>query len=271
MALPPDEWLHLAQELEVGRRRRVDHTCGDGKTMIVDNKPDGYSAYCWRCSDQGWFKKELSIAERLERLRVQQQAEDEARVSAALPLPAIYDPREWPLEAKVWLYKAGINNDQISQYGIYYNPRLQRVVLPVMDGEKAVYWQARKIAKGGAKYLNPSINKPWFVARNSGGPMVITEDVLSAIRVGEVTSAISALGTSIQEDALPWLSGLSDHYLVWLDPDGAGRQGSTKFVQKLRAYGLAATPIRTDKDPKYYSRGEIADIVARHYPTAHPA
>jgi hypothetical protein len=40
----------------------------------------------------------------------------------------MWNPREWPLYARVWLYRAGLSNDDIRALGAYYVERLDRVV-----------------------------------------------------------------------------------------------------------------------------------------------
>lgn len=261
--LDPQSWLPQAQELTLGQRRRVDHDCGTGRTMVVAATPEGWNAYCWRCSDKGFKPAPTpSLAERIARLKEKEAVDDDARRTLAPPLPADFNPSDWPLYARVWLYRAGLSNDSINAAGLYYNGRLDRVVLPVFQMGKLVYWQARGFDKGRAKYINPSVDKSKLAARfGSGDTLVLTEDFLSAVRVGEVTEAWSILGTALSDALAADIAAAKKPVAIWLDPDGAGRKARGKILRTLSLLGVDARIIRTDTDPKLYSLEEITNHV----------
>jgi len=229
--------------------------------MIVDHKEAGYSAYCWRCSDKGFHPHpQPSMAERLARLRAVQTAEATAAASLKPPMPADFNPANWPLPARVWLYKAGLGNDTIIRLGFYWHEPTKRVVMPVFDGGRLAYWQARGFDPKLPKYINPTIDKPVF--KQGDGPLlVLTEDMLSAVRVGEVTAAWCAMGTSLTDTIIAEILRLGKPVRVWLDPDNAGVRGRRKYVPMLRAYGIDAQAIRSDRDPKLYSKEEITKFL----------
>lgn len=258
-------WLPQAQTLAPGQSRRFDHDCGGGRTLKCDNKQEGYSAWCWRCNDKGWHPHpQPSLAERIARLREKQDTDTRAEADPRPPMPAVWDARDWPLHARVWLYKAGLHNDRIREAGIYYCPRLDRVILPVINDEKLVYWQARGFDKERAKYINPAIDKTALQARyGTEGPIVLVEDILSAIRCGEVARGWSLLGTSISDAAAQAVRVHRQGYpvLIWLDPDGAGRKARAKYKRALGLVGIEPRIIKTDKDPKLYSQEEIRQII----------
>lgn len=260
--LPTDEWLDKAKELPLGRRRRVDHICGGGRTLALEHKAEGYSAWCFRCSEKGWHPHpQPSLQERIARLTAEKAADTAAEATSAPPVPTSFDPRDWPLKARVWLYKAGFTNDAIMRHGFYYAERLDRVVLPVLQDGAVIYWQARGFDPGRAKYLNPPIDKPlaWY---GSTGPLVLTEDILSAARVGEVAIGVSIMGTSVPDRHLTAITARAGAgVLVWLDPDAAGRKGRSRVAGQLALAGLAPRIIRTARDPKLYSRNEIEETL----------
>lgn len=262
--LNPATWLPAAQALPEGGRKRVDHDCGSGRTMIVDHKEGGWSAYCWRCSDKGFQPHpQPSLAERIERITRIKAAEQGAAADTRPPMPANFEPSSWPLAARVWLYKAGLSNEQIIANGFYYCEPLSRIVMPVVLAGIVVFWQARGFDPGRPKYINPATERPPLSARyGMGAPLVLTEDILSAIRVGEVTTAYSLLGTSMSDAVLRMAK--ADHLpvRVWLDPDRAGSRGRRKIVPALRAFGIDAKAIVTDRDPKFYSKEEIRELVS---------
>ena len=262
-------WLQHAQSLPEGGSRKIPHDCGPGDCLHINHKRDGWAAYCHRCAYKGWVPRPAeSLTERLARLRRVQAAEEAVAASPALPLPTEKNPSAWPLDARVWLYKAGIANQEIEALGFYWNPRMQRVVLPVRNelGE-VVYWQARTLDKTNPrKYLNPHVDKRRLVARYGDGPLIVlTEDLLSAYKVatrGRV-SGWCLLGTKISDWIAAELIRSGKPVAVWLDPDKAGQTNAAKIIKQLRAYGIAARNVVSSKDPKLLQREEIACHIAR--------
>lgn len=256
-----DTWLPQAKTLALGQSRRFGHVCGPGRVLKADHKDEGYSAWCHRCNDKGWHPHpQPSLAERIARLNAKKEADAKTEADFRPPMPAAWDASLWPLHARVWLYKAGLGNAAIKAAGIYYCERLDRVVLPVIANDSLAYWQARGFDPDRAKYINPAVDKTKLIARyGSSGPLVITEDMLSAIRCGEVARGWSILGTNLsdhQAAAIREARGTHD-VCIWLDPDKAGRMARSKVRNALALVGVEARIIRTDKDPKLYSREEI--------------
>ena len=274
--LDPAGWLKQAQALPLGASERTDHDCGSGRTLKVDHKARGWGAWCWRCGEKGWVPKPPeSFAERLSRMRAAATLEEEARRSTAPPSPKEHDPAQWPPEARLWLFKAGMNLSEIRRLGIYYCPPMKRVVIPVFDQGQVVYWQARTFDPDRPKYLNPQVDRARLVARFSvpAGPhdrqnifdrrtLVLTEDYLSAWKVSRSFPAWSLLGTSFPSGLLPEIMSDSPAIAVWLDPDEAGEKGGNKITRQLRAYGLSVVKLPPSRlDPKLMSQAEIIDHV----------
>lgn len=262
MALELSSWLPKAEELSLGQRRRVDHDCGSGRTLLVTHKEAGYDAWCHRCSEGG-FKPhpQPSLAERIAKLNAEKAADRAAQRASDPPTPSSHNPSDWPSAARVWLYKAGFSNEYIKDCGFYYSERLDRLVMPVIRDGRVAYWQARGFNPYKAKYINPPIEKPlaWY---GNDGPTVLTEDILSAARCGEVARGCSILGTSLTDGAVSEILRQTDGAIfVWLDPDKAGRAGRGKAFSKLRLAGRCVKIIRTDQDPKYYSNDEIKEYI----------
>lgn len=265
--LDPRSWLDEAKALDIGRSKRVDHDCGPGGTLKVDHKEHGWGAWCWRCNEKGWVPHpEESLAQRIARLTAVRAVEQEAARHVTLPTPIETNASLWPLEARLWLYKIGMSNDDIREASFYYCTRLDRVVLPVRDGPRVVYWQARNLSPkdGRPKYLNPLVDKSTFFARyGQGKEVVITEDILSAWKVGTVSEGASILGTSLSQAQLNQLLQRAKPVAIWLDPDSAGRKAAAKIYKQLTAYGVDARVIRSDTDPKLLTREEIRNMLRR--------
>ena len=240
----------------------------------MSNEERGWSAFCFRCDDKGWFPKpQESLSERIAR-RAREAAQDlNTASSVALPEPINTDIATWPVKAAVWLYKAGIGKPEIDQLGAYYHEPTGRVVVPVIDGDEVIYWQARDPLwtrlSDRPKYINPSIDKQHLVAKyGRGDPLVLTEDVLSAFRVGQVTEAWSLLGTNLTDPVLVRIIERGGKVRVWLDPDAAGRKASRTIINRLTACGVDASAIHTQRDPKLYSRRDITLVIGRDAPAS---
>ena len=265
MRLSRDEWEHLTEGLFVGQRIRANHACGSGTTLMVSRSLDGFRAWCFRCNaGDAMPPPQESLAEKLARLKAAAGADADVQRATAPPSPAVPASAlaEWPAAAKVWLYRAGLGAAEIAQLGAYYHPDTGRVVLPVLEGGDVVYWQARSVDGRKPKYLGAATGRQQAVPRYGKGTVVITEDILSAFKVGlSGAQGWAALGTAPSPRFLALLVQSTDSPLVWLDPDAAGQRGATKILRALRSYGLHPRNVLSQRDPKLLSRKEIHEQI----------
>lgn len=257
--LDPRSWSHLVESVPMGRKMYFDHDCGAGRTLCISQSERGYSAFCFRCNDTGWLPPpRLSLAERIARLQQVNEADHEAKANGlTLPHDLVYDVAQWPTEAAVWLYKAGLGKPEIATLRAGYSPRMDRVVIPVYAGDQLVFWQARGFMKDRPKYLAPEVNKDHVIACFGTGTTVLTEDLLSAFKVGLSHRGIAVMGTALPTLLLNILIQADQPVIIWLDPDKAGSKANRIFLRKLRAAGVHVVSVRTEKDPKLHSREEI--------------
>lgn len=283
--LLPETWLHLAQALPEGGQQRVAHDCGGGQPMVVYHDSEGWSAYCHRCGLPGRVSRpKESLAERLEREARRKATDQAAAASLAPPLPPVPDPRDWPLSARVWLYKAGLSNDDIIEQGIYYHEKTERVIIPMVEDGKLVAWTGR------AADWTPASRRPKYLNQNGSGKgggvrlgdpafaPVLTEDWLSAFRIaGAGGHGLCLLGTKVTPELLARAVSLGTAAVpsaprvgVWLDNDlgrylsNPGREAAGKARRLLEAQGVEVVTIVTEKDPKLYSRKEVACLLKSH-------
>lgn len=256
-------WLDTAKALRVGTSGRVEHCVSGDKSAVVSAGDSGWSMYCFRCGEQVEFEPypALSLAERIVKLQEAKALDAAAERSVELPTPIEHDLSKWPVSQRAWLHKAGLFNTDIAALGIYYNARLNRVVLPVMVEGTVGYWQARGFDKSRAKYINPKISNPPLAEFGSGGCIVLVEDYLSAFRVGQVTAAWGLLGTTLKTPGLAKLLHDGRQVVTWLDPDKAGVEKSAAIRKMLRAYGKHVVNIVSTRDPKLLPRSEIAQLL----------
>lgn len=261
--LDPKSWLEAAQATAEGKKRRVDHDCGGGRTLIVSNQDRKWTAFCFRCDEAGVVDKpQESLSVRIARRRGEDEQDERIGSSLALPEPIDIDVANWPREAAVWLLKASCGVPEIAELGAYWHEPSARVVLPVADDGELVYWQARDPKwtrkSDRPKYINPEVSKGRLVARyGSGSEIVLTEDILSAYRVGQAGEGWSLLGTDLKDGVIARLIDERKPVAVWLDPDAAGRRASAAIVKRLSACGIPNRVIRSQRDPKLLSRRQI--------------
>lgn len=273
--LSPQSWAPFTEGLDLGRKKRVGHDCGEGKTLIISRSEDGYSAWCFRCNERGWQPPEReSIADKLARSARLRSADAQLGVvfnavgagsQGSMPEPATHDVDSWPTTAALWFYKAGLSRHDIGRLGAYYHAPSGRVVLPVGRREasdKAVYWQARALDGRQPKYIGSSYRPPSLVARWGSAPSpTLCEDILSAYKVGLVGEGWAVMGTSVPDSYIAELMRRKVTVNVWLDPDKAGRKAAARYCKQLTALGLRANNILSTKDPKLHTLGEIKDYV----------
>lgn len=256
-------WKDIARELPLHGKVQIEcpENCGSGEKLSVNHGIKSYWCNCYRCGyNDTEFKGKQSLAELS---RIQELNEQANNINLTLELPHDYT-EEIPLIGRLWLYKAGINETLWRKYRIGYSASLDRVVLPVFSTNGELIWyQCRALQYGQKpKYLQPSSERSrvMFTVPNPTTDMrrvVIVEDILSAIRVGEIENTVSLLGTKITTQQASIL-GKYQEVITWLDPDRAGRDGAYKIRRTL---GLL-TRVRnivTPVDPKDLSNKQIKE------------
>ena len=254
----PANVLALADQLKLGQKRRVAHDCGEGKTLVVSRTERGTSYWCHRCHDKGWIPAERSLADRIAALNEATEWDGTAQQSLELPGPGKMNPQDWPDAPRLWLYKAGFSNDEIRRHGWYWNPNMQRVILPVKKDGKVIYWQGRGFDPGRPKAINPVANREGLVAKYGEGDWIaLTEDILSAAKVGSVGEAWALLGTVLSYSTALALADAGRPVLLMLDDDPAGRRGAAEASKTLNLLGVWNKQVYFGKDPKGVDRSTI--------------
>ncbi len=263
------DWLAEAKKLPLGRKQRMVHGCAHDKSLIVSHGDNGYSAYCFRCGNVGFEAYgKRSLAE-LARVR-------ELNEAAQLPQPQELPDdltTEIPSAGLRWLRNGGLYSTRaIRAMGVGYSPRLQRVVIPVGDS----YWQARAVHRDQTpKYLNPRAGREAVLYTSKrtvseglddsrrGCGVVVTEDILSAERVGRHMPACSALGTKLSTAQALKINSLAGGGVVrlWLDPDKAGRDGAALMRKQISLLSDSVQIVESDADPKCLNDRVIREIL----------
>lgn len=266
-------WLDLAKSLPEGTSKRFVHDCGSGKACIITHNKEYYSFYCFRCGERHYQKKEFSLPdwvkkeqEKTENLVAKRVKHDKSFKTlddlAYLNLTSEF--AKFDIDALTWLFKAGITEDLAKKYKIMYSESMHRVFLPVFNlAGDLIYYQLRGFNPKKPKYMNPSKSGKihFYAGEATEYPLVLCEDILSAIKIGQVTKACALLGTDLSPKLLTNLM-LDGRAIIWLDPDEAGQHKARKHYQTCLALGISAINIVSCRDPKLHCVDEIKQILS---------
>lgn len=240
-------WLDRAKHLALDRKERYRH-CGQGYAAVLSRDTKGYSMHCFKCGEHEFHGKDMYT---LDEIKNHQELRERAN-DPPKDLPKDYTTTI-PTQYATWLYRAGISVTTYMRYGIGWSDYHHRIILPVYNGDTLVYWQGRAVMCGQLpKYINPPGGKQGVMYRcgdhRDRSRVVVTEDILSCIRVGKHLPSVSILGTSTSDEQAGYLCQFN---LVeyWLDPDKAGIAGSKKGAQKM-ALATKSNILTSKKDPK---------------------
>lgn len=166
-----------------------------------------------------------------------------------------------PSNALSWLTKYGISRQEVEHYGICWNTNTDSLVFPIYNSQKAIiYCQERYFGSDihHAKYVthgSKTQQLAQILNRNAPRTVVLVEDFISAIKVGRVCTSSPLLGSTIDPNAVRWVTERFNKVRVWLDLDKA-----TQALHEASKLALAIPNTRviiTVLDPKEYSTQEI--------------
>lgn len=254
------DYLEVAERLPQGQSTRVNHHCGPGRTLKINHEKQGYSAYCFRCHLKGFTRKVRRSLSDFD--IVKQKTVTRDVLSGELSLPKDFT-LDIPDDYAIWLWKYGFDRELSKELGFGYSPEWSRVVLPVYDKSGLRYIQARAtdFPIQQPKYLDLG-NKSGVLAMfgDTSERVVLTEDILSAAKVGLVQGAASILGTSMSIKQAMNLSHCSE-VIWWLDGDKAGIRGRNECKSHFDLLDIKQSFIQTPKDPKKYSKRKILEFI----------
>ena len=270
LTLIPNEVKEAASKLSNGDSTYIPHEgCTTNAKMWVYKNKNGYGFYCNKCGEKGF--KHRGIVPLRELVKDKEEGKTEFQKDIALPEDISLDIDDFPLDARLWLYKADIRDYQIEKYGIGYSKYLHRVILPVYDetGE-LLMWQGRGLTPHQTKYYNVRGSgksgyffKSWVsynkIHSHTWDRVVVVEDVLSVIKVGRSCPTVAGLGTSLSQAQINYL-GNFNRVTFWYDDDKGGLKGSEKGMKALSLI-TKVDRIRTQLDPKNLSYDEINQII----------
>lgn len=204
--------------------------------------------YCWKC---GYTKQKKSIESYLKRLEPLKTSRlcDGIKINKTLAT-----------DAKKWLLGYQLTDLEMQQFSYATERENKGQFIPcelliLLSTES--YWLGRNFGDG-VKYLS-SGNKPFKTYGDNKQIAVFVEDVISAVKVGRVATAIPMLGASVPID---WWQRMKeyDRVILWGDRDKAV-DNARQARRASELLGKAVENIITTHDPKYYSTELIKSII----------
>ena len=179
----------------------------------------------------------------------------------ALSQPSVYDgivcdKKLLPAHLK-WLLAYGLTEKEVEKFSYAHKRFVKGYEIPcnllvfVNTGD---YWLGRNFGDVGVRYLS-SGEKPLLKYGTNPDIVVFVEDVISAIKVGRVATAIPMLGAKIPAQ---WFEQVRDYnrVVIWGDYDKkidniyAARKASEVLGKQVQS-------VITEKDAKCYNTDEV--------------
>ena len=150
----------------------------------------------------------------------------------------------------------------MEENSIMWSPLWERVIIPSFVGGQIIGFDARSLKPHQTKYLSFGTKKKVIsMGEKFQTPIVIVEDMLSAMRVGQQFRTVCARGTHVTIESLSEVISKLDtkanfQFIIWFDGDTPGIVASDKLLPRLNWFGRTVS-LSTPKDPKCYSDKEI--------------
>lgn len=241
-----------------------------GKDRSEDNLavyPDKHR-HCFSCG----YHEDAPIEARL----VEPKQELLSSESTGLDFPEDYFPLldypVVPMEVHApinWLKaKYGIYDSEIRFHGFGWSSNRKMLVCPIKDANNNLLaWQGRYFTpskpmfdeKGHPKYFTkgPVSDILHFTGREDS-LVIVTEDIVSAIKVGRVTQTMPLWGSSMPLKTIRRLSERFKHLGIWLDSDKSVEAVKTAIRASLY---IPTFVINTPEDPKAYNMDAIEEYI----------
>lgn len=178
---------------------------------------------------------------------------------------------EWPPDsirtldgqAVGWLKSYGIGVEEALRAGFKWSPYWEQLLMPLYNADghlcciQAKNFNPQRASK--AKYYNVGDKSDSSTCYGSGHTLVMTEDIVSSLKVGRTTAAMPLLGTHIANNRLAALKQVYQQLVVWLDEDKW--REARQIADAAKLIGFSARTILTPIDPKEYSDEDIKHLL----------
>lgn len=248
------DYLDTMKHMRTGQNWKVPHIgCSDSKALSITMEVEGFLFHCFKCQENGFLRHEDSSFRDRKKREAEREAyyAEQAREGFNLPADAFPKIEQAGL---AWLGKGGWTHDLIFKHKALWSNKLQRVIFEI----KPMGYLARAVHDDQVpKYLSKSPKKvaSYWTSEPITRRVCLTEDILSAGRVGQLYPAMAGLGT----DGWNWdIISKCKEVLIWTDNDKGGEHGRRVLHQVLDWIpDIKTLDIHSGHDPKAYTTREI--------------
>jgi hypothetical protein len=248
--------------------------------MNIKKTATGLQYFCHRCSEGGFVQMDnlspdetLEMMKRIEERKTEEKVVDKIEKNLELPLDCVYvitnegkwNSEEVPWKAIHWLWGAGFMAPDEVEFEVLWSKKHNRVIFPIyyrkitplgtVDGALEG-WVGRNVDGEKPKYLTRKTSDERLLYKVSGSEEVVfVEDILSALKVHKATgyTCVALLTTHIDFHLAKQF--VDRKMYLWLDGDMYTK--SIKKVKRLNQFGFKIKSVRTELDPKEYTKEEI--------------
>lgn len=269
-------------ELDLNEQVNVSHEgCEAGqdtkKRLYIKRQDNGHVLYCHHCGKSGWIAAP-DVATYTPKNAIQFNGSNRRpqhyAVRRGIAGDVEYNQSAFPKQARQWLYRY-ITPREVEKYGIAYDPTSSRVYLPVVRDGDLVAYQLRTIGLDkipSQKYITGVLrgtDPHYWTGSNRCGTgsgstvCIITEDIISAIKVHEVTGydSMALLRTTISDQALLDLAEYETVYIFLDDDNPDVRSKQITLRDKLNLLISKVIIIKSEgKDPKEFKRSDLKNL-----------
>lgn len=245
--LTKDEVLDVV-ELKKHGENRINHTrCGDTKQRLYFRHIplSGWVAHCHNCGESGFFHDKDSIY-RPEEIGNSIDLKNYENLSETSVMSSVLNDKAGFVNdsVRLWLYGYGLDyDDLVANYNIHGDGHILRLRY-INESGKTEVCQSRLFERATTNANRPKyITYKWvpnpFVyypsKKNVNGPIVLTEDMLSAIKVNMAGfNSVALLGTHLSEYVEQKLLHIpGSDMLIWLDNDPPGIKAAMNIFAHL--------------------------------------
>ena len=214
---------------------------------------DGHK-YCYAC---GYYSPPPETIKAVKE-KLSEEIKHDSRTCSRLPLDISPDI---DIRGKRWLLGYELTAEEIKNF--WWSPSREQLIYPVFNEEGyLILWQARNFG-GNAKtkyYSSGPLHDHFHILRGGALPLILVEDVVSAIKVSRNFEAMPLFGSTISQQNLV---RLRDHVAseigIWLDPDK--HTEANRIKNRAKELGIDAFVIMSIVDPKAHPSAKIKGCV----------
>lgn len=169
---------------------------------------------------------------------------------------------EYPYKALQWVSQYELTKVDLLNHGVLYSDYYHRLIFPVYGSDGVLAWQGRYFGeeKQAKWFGRGNLRDTYHILGTNQEKLVLTEDIISAIKVSKHYQAMPLFGSHISLSRWKHLKVLGHtRVFVFLDPDK--RKEALQFGKEGAMFDIDTHVVLADKDPKELSWLELEELL----------